>query len=50
MAGTCVDRTLTVRSLLLDDQKIENPTASGTRNSPFSLQDAEGGIVWQVKK
>jgi len=44
----CQDRTIMLRGLYLNDEKLENPEASGTGNLASLLKKSEGGITWKV--
>lgn len=48
VAPNCQDRTITVRGLYLNDEKLENPEASGAGNLASLLKKSEGGINWKV--
>ncbi|NND49585.1 MAG: hypothetical protein HKN60_04970 [Rhizobiales bacterium] len=48
--GTCTTRKIIVRGLYLNDEKVENPVASGGKNLAALLQSAEGGITWTIEK
>jgi len=47
-ATPCQDRKIIVRGVYLNEQKLENPEASGTGNLASLLQKSEGGITWKV--
>ena len=45
---TCTDRSITVRGLYLNDEKVEGAEAVGEKNHPWSIRSKEGGIVWNI--
>ena len=47
-ANVCQDRTIMVRGLFLNEEKLENPEASGTGNLASLIKKSEGGITWRV--
>ncbi|NND49689.1 MAG: hypothetical protein HKN60_05500 [Rhizobiales bacterium] len=47
-AHQCTDRSITVRGLYLNDEKVEGAEAIGEKNHPWSLRSAEGGIKWNI--
>lgn len=48
VAPNCQDRTIMVRGLYLNEEKLENPEASGTGNLASLIKKSEGGITWHV--
>jgi len=47
-AHECTDRTITIRGLYVDDEKIEGQVAGGKKNKPWSIQSEDGAITWTV--
>ena len=47
-SSNCQDRTVILRSLFLNDEKLENPEASGNGNLASLIKKSEGGITWKV--
>ena len=48
--GTCTTRKVIVRGLYLNDEKVENPVASGEKNLAALLQSDQGGITWTIEQ
>jgi len=46
--GQCTDRGLTVRSVYLNEQKLEDRVPNGERNTVYSLQSADGGLTFNL--